>query len=79
MTYPEQPLAPELNLPIYSLGVGVGDIYYTSFTSMLNMVNEHIEYGEHDEGTYRIEEKLASRIAYKHNPEVTIWKPEVTI
>jgi hypothetical protein len=76
MSYPEQNICPDVDLPIVAIGIGITDVYYTSFTSMLNMVNECFEFGEHDEYGYLIEGKLECRIGYKHNPEITTWKYE---
>jgi hypothetical protein len=76
MSYPEQNICPDINFPIVAIGIGIADVYYTSFTSMLSMVNECFEYGEHDENGYGIEGNLEYRIGYKYNPEITTWKYE---
>jgi hypothetical protein len=74
MTYPEQTICPDVTLPIFAIGVGIADVYYTSFTSMLNMINECFEYAEHDEHGYKIEEKLECRIGCKYNPGIIAWR-----
>jgi hypothetical protein len=76
MSYPEQSICPDINLPIVAIGIGITDVYYTSFASMLNMINECFEYGEHNENGYIIDGKLEYRIGYKHNPEIKAWKYE---
>lgn len=76
MSYPGQNIYPDLNLPIVAIGVGIEDIYYTSFTSMLDTINEWLEVSEINEYGYTLEDKLRSRIGSKHNPEIKIWKHE---
>jgi hypothetical protein len=76
MSYPGQAICPNVDLPIVAIGVGITDVYYSSFASMLNTVNEWFEVAEHEDYTYSIEGGLEYRIGYKNNPEISSWKHE---
>jgi hypothetical protein len=76
MSYPGQAICPDVELPIVAIGIGITNVYYTSFVSMLNTVNEWFEVAEHDDYTYDIEGGLSYRIGYKNNPEISAWKYE---